>query len=279
MKVQWSIYAPLERRVIAQFVTEGRWKQEQPTKTIFPVLFISAFGRSAEALGADRKFLKMVSRPVMDAMAVHTPTAASPISIASLERSRTDLSIDSTPVLDSTVTIRSSNGHGSGFIVSRNGYVITNHHVVGESKEVRVIFASRLEVNGRVVRSHRVRDVALIKIQIGGLRPLPIRAELPRIAEPVYAIGSPLKEDLQSTITRGIVSALRKNEQTKLEFIQADVDIAGGNSGGPLVDLRGNVLGISVSGIGVGQLSAGLNFFIPIADALRLLNVKLASGE
>ena len=279
MKVRWSVFSPLERRTVAQFVTEGRAKQDRPISGGFGALFVSVFGSAAEALGANREFLKLVSQPSVDTAVLHTPAGSGPITIKRLKLSRTALSVDSAPVVRATVTIRSGLGHGSGFIVSKSGYLLTNHHVVGDSKIVRVVFPSRLEVNGRVVRSHPLRDVALIKIEIGGLRPLPIRTELPRIAETVYAIGSPLEEDLHSTITRGVVSALRRKEQTKLMTIQADVDISSGNSGGPLVDARGNVVGISVAKIMRGSSSTGLNLFIPIASALELLDVKIADGK
>ena len=84
-----------------------------------------------------------------------------------------------------------------------------------------------------------------------------------------------MDESLKSTVTKGIVSAIRTEENTGLKFLQSDVDIQGGNSGGPLLDNVGNIVGISVSGIGLGKLSAGLNFNIPIIDGLEWLNVKV----
>jgi S1-C subfamily serine protease len=139
-----------------------------------------------------------------------------------------------------------------------------------------VEFPSGLRIEGEVLRSHKLRDVAIVKVPVRGLRVLPIRPAPARVGEEVYAIGTPLRRDLRATITKGIVSALRKDKRTRLTLIQSDADIQGGNSGGPLVDVRGNVIGISVSGIGVEQLSAGLNFFIPIHDALAKLNMEIA---
>ncbi len=153
---------------------------------------------------------------------------------------------------------------------------LTNNHVAGQRKRVVVEFPSGLSIEGEVLRKNVLRDVALIRVPVRGLRVLPIREEPARIGEVVYAIGTPIFGRFRGSLTRGIVSAWRKDKRTRLERIQSDVDIQGGNSGGPLVDARGNVVGISMSGIGIGKTSIGLNFFIPIHDALAKLNLKIA---
>ena len=94
-----------------------------------------------------------------------------------------------------------------------------------------------------------------------------------RISDTVFAIGSPLDEALKSTVTRGVVSAFRHLKHRGMDYIQADVDIQSGNSGGPLVDANGNVVGITV--LGIGDRSIGLNFFIPISEALEFLKIDL----
>ena len=98
------------------------------------------------------------------------------------------------------------------------------------------------------------------------------------VSEEVYAIGAPLQERLRGTVTRGIVSAFRRDRLTGLETIQADVSIQGGNSGGPLVDAQGNLVGLTVAGYVVpgSTGSAGLNLFIPIGDALDRLRLEIA---
>ena len=104
----------------------------------------------------------------------------------------------------------------------------------------------------------------------------PIRRRPLRVGEEVYAIGTPYERTLRASVTRGIVSALRIEEGTNQPIIQSDADIQGGSSGGPLVDASGNVVGISVSGVfeGPKKLSSGLNFFIPIHDALKKLGLR-----
>ena len=125
------------------------------------------------------------------------------------------------------------------------------------------------------LRSDPARDVALLRIEGGAYTPLPLRLEPVALTEEVYAVGSPLDPSLAGTVTRGIVSQIQQNEHSQ-PLIQADATIQPGNSGGPLLDARGNVVGISQSGLtDDGSHLVGINFFVPIADALRRLNIQV----
>ncbi len=120
-----------------------------------------------------------------------------------------------------------------------------------------------------VLRRDAIRDVALIKTNPIGGTSLPIRTTQSAAAEEVYAIGSPKSKELAGTVTKGILSADRiSNNQN---FLQSDVAITNGNSGGPLIDAKGFVIGISTQGIP----GTALNFFIPIMDALKKLAIDL----
>ena len=180
-------------------------------------------------------------------------------------------------VTGAAVLVASGSGHGSGVLVSRDGLVLTNYHVVGNSERVRVVLDDGTALTGVVERRHKVRDVALVRVEGGKLPALPVRAQPLTVSEEVYAIGAPLQEKLRGTVTRGIVSAFRRDRLTGLETIQADVSIQGGNSGGPLVDARGNLVGLTVAAYVVpgGAGSAGLNLFIPIGDALDRLRLEI----
>src|SRR5262249_26626483 len=153
-------------------------------------------------------------------------------------------------------------------------YLLTNHHVVGASKFVKVKWPGGGETLGEVVRSDAKRDVALVKVDAQGRAPLAIRSGDTHQGETVFAIGTPLDDSLQNTMTKGIVSANRMSDG--LAFIQSDVAINHGNSGGPLLDEKGQVIGIAVIAILPGGASTGLNFFIPIDDALRTLGLTPA---
>jgi S1-C subfamily serine protease len=174
----------------------------------------------------------------------------------------------------SVAIVFAADGSGSGFLVSRDGYVLTNHHVVGGAKYVKLKWSTGEETLGEVIRSDRRRDVALIKTDAKDRAPLALRTGSAQPGDPVFAIGTPLDDKLQNTLTKGIVSANRVYDG--LPFIQSDVAVTHGNSGGPLLDEQGRVLGLTVSGRAPDGAPVGLNFFIPIDDALKALALKSA---
>ena len=120
------------------------------------------------------------------------------------------------------------------------------------------------------------RDVALIKAESRGRRPLAVRRAPVVLGEGVFAIGTPLEETLQNTMTKGIVSA-QQRVFDGLPFIQSDVGVTHGNSGGPLLDEKGAVIGLTASGREINGAPVGLNFFIPIDDALKALAITPAN--
>jgi S1-C subfamily serine protease/AAA+ superfamily predicted ATPase len=196
-----------------------------------------------------------------------------------LPRSVTPLSEGTSALQAAVVTIKLDGGHGSGFFVSRDGYLLTNQHVVGDNKFVTVKLTTGREMPGEVLRSHKGRDVALVKVNESAMNALALQLEPPDVAAEVYAVGTPLEERFSTTISKGIVSAYRTVDDLKL--IQSDAAIHGGSSGGALVDRFGNVVGISVSIITDSQVKVGtsINFFIPVADALKFLAVELAEPD
>ena len=123
-----------------------------------------------------------------------------------------------------------------------------------------------------VIRIDRRRDVALLKAAAALPTALALDLKPPKVATTVYAVGSPLDEALAMTVTRGIVSGLRRVERTGLSYIQADAAISPGNSGGPLFDEKGQVIGVAVSKL-VGGGAENLNLFIPISEALSAVRV------
>lgn len=175
---------------------------------------------------------------------------------------------DATLLRASVVTIEGGGRSGSGFVVSRQGYVLTNQHVVGSNRFVKLRLASGRELVGEVVQQSAARDVALIKTE-RGLDPLAVRVGDLAPGETVYAIGSPLGEKFSGSLTRGIVSAYRTRNGQR--FIQSDVTILSGSSGGPLLDEKGRVVGLTQSGVEAGR--ARINLFVPIGDGLKALGV------
>ncbi len=159
-------------------------------------------------------------------------------------------------------------GAGSGFIIESDGYVITNHHVVDGADQIVVRMADRREFEAELVGSDPLSDVALLKIDAGDLPTLELGdSEKLRPGEWVVAIGSPFNFD--QSVTAGIVSAKGRstNQQQYVPFIQTDVAINRGNSGGPLLNMDGEVVGINSWILSSGGGYMGLSFSIPIETA------------
>ncbi len=151
--------------------------------------------------------------------------------------------------------------------------MITNQHVVGNASRVSIRLSDGRNIIGRVVARNRVRDVALVQTSITNIRPIPVRPRRAQVGEAVYAIGSPLGVSLQSTVSKGIVSTIRRERNGKT-YIQSDVNIQGGSSGGPLIDRYGNAIGITVAAVNRKGLAVGINLFIPIHDAIATLRAN-----
>ena len=167
---------------------------------------------------------------------------------------------------------------GSGFIISADGYVLTNAHVVDDADEVLVKLTDKREFKAKVIGSDRRTDVALLKIESSGLPVVKLGdPERLRVGEWVVAIGSPFGFD--SSVTAGIVSAKGRSlpQENFVPFIQTDVAINPGNSGGPLFNMRGEVVGINSQIYSRSGGYMGVSFAIPIDVAMQV-QAQLRSG-
>lgn len=172
-------------------------------------------------------------------------------------------------------------GLGSGFIISQDGYILTNAHVVADSTEVTVRLAdAKREFKAKVVGADRRTDVALLKIDATGLPTITLGSSTSlEVGEWVAAIGSPFGFD--NTITAGIVSAKGRTlpDESFVPFIQTDVAVNPGNSGGPLLNLKGEVVGINSLIYSRTGGYMGLSFAIPIEVALDVSKQLQATGK
>jgi serine protease Do len=169
-------------------------------------------------------------------------------------------------------------GVGSGFILSADGFVMTNAHVVEGATEVFVTLADKREFKARIVGADRRSDVALVKIEATGLPSVKI-GDLSKlkVGEWVVAIGSPF--GLENTVTAGIVSAKSRDTGDLLPLIQTDVAINPGNSGGPLINMRGEVVGINSQIYSRSGGYMGISFSIPIDEATRVTDQLRTGGR
>ena len=169
-------------------------------------------------------------------------------------------------------------GLGSGFIISADGYVMTNAHVVEGADDITVTLTDKREFKGKVIGVDRRTDVALVKIEASGLPNVKVGdPNRLRVGEWVVAIGSPF--GLENTVTAGIVSAKARETGEFLPFIQTDVAVNPGNSGGPLLNMRGEVVGINSQIFTTSGGYNGISFAIPIDEAMNVQQQLRSSGR
>ena len=169
-------------------------------------------------------------------------------------------------------------GVGSGFVLSSDGFVMTNAHVVEGADEVIVTLTDKREFKAKIIGSDKRSDVAVVKIDASGLTAVKIGdSNRMRVGEWVMAIGSPF--GLENTVTAGIVSAKQRDTGDYLPFIQTDVAINPGNSGGPLINMRGEVIGINSQIYSRSGGFQGISFAIPIDEAIRVSDQLRSTGR
>lgn len=169
-------------------------------------------------------------------------------------------------------------GIGSGFIISPDGYIMTNAHVVKDADSLNVILADKREFTAKVVGTDSRTDVAVIKVEAQNLPAVRIgNVETLKVGQWVMAIGSPF--GLANSVTVGVVSAKQRDTGEYLPFIQTDVAINPGNSGGPLINMAGEVVGINSQIYSRSGGYMGISFSIPIDEAMRIADQLRTSGS
>ena len=277
LSVDWQIYSYRSRDVALKTTTDGSSLVPHPQGDPGADAISQAFVSAARNLLADARFHDLLASGGTDPQA----KPREPIHVAyetlSARQSRQTKSAESL-VSDSrmaVVTVFAGDAMGSGFLISRDGYLLTDEHVVGQTRYVRVKFVTGREANGEVVRADRQRDVALIKLESDVYPYLPL-GESSRVqpGADVFAIGTPLEENFGQTVTKGIVSGY--GEEDGQRILRSDVSVQKGNSGGPLLDRTGVVVGVSVNAYTVlpEGVGIGLNGFIPIEEALSALAIR-----
>ncbi|MDY6013251.1 S1C family serine protease [Clostridium sp.] len=181
-------------------------------------------------------------------------------------------------LMENGFTSQEVEGIGSGFIINEDGDILTNYHVVEGAQEVTVTLSTGKEVKAKVVNYDQTQDIAMIRLE-GDVK-VPAVAELGnsdtvKPGEEVIAIGTPLSKDFAQTVTKGVVSAVGRTVTTdngkQVNLIQTDAAINQGNSGGPLVNAQGQVIGINTLKLAGG--AEGIGFAIPINEVKSKLDV------
>src|SRR3954452_24905135 len=182
---------------------------------------------------------------------------------------------------------RVQEGSGAGFIVSKDGYILTNNHVVDGSDEVTVRLLDRREFKAKIVGTDPNTDLAVLKIDAKNLAAAPLgKSSDSRVGEWVLAVGNPLGENLTFTVTSGIISAKGRSlalpgqsDRSIQDFIQTDAAINPGNSGGPLVSVKGEVIGVNSAIASQTGFYSGYGYAIPIDLARKVMDQIISEGR
>jgi hypothetical protein len=270
--VEWQLEDSFNRQVILTNSTSGFAK-------------LPGFNAGVIMLAFQNALKQMIATSAMaDLLATNAPEAATPVAyseqihITAAPAQSRSLPDDMDKVMQGVVYIRVGGMLGSGVIVSSDGYILTAAHVVSGTSEVAVRFKSGLQLNATVIRVDRDQDVALIKVPGAGHQAVELNlGDSDPVGGELYAIGSPLSEDLSFTVTKGVISAYREREGDKAKFIQTDAALNPGNSGGPLLDKSGKVIGIVSSKIIIPGFE-GLAFGVPMDVIAKRLGIVWNGG-
>ena len=169
---------------------------------------------------------------------------------------------------------------GSGVVVSKEGHVLTNNHVIAGMTKITVQLTDGREVPARFIGADAATDIAVLQISVPNVTPLPLGdSDAVRVGQVVFAIGNPF--GFQETVTQGIISARgrRAMNDSDVEFLQTDAAVNQGNSGGPLLNLRGEIVGINTAIFSKTGGNVGISFAVPSNTARRTLESVLATGR
>ncbi len=270
LKVKWDVFDNLARQIIYTTKTEGLDDSFNSAAILkgTEISMEGAFTQAAEHLLADQQFVELL---VNDKKINRSTTKPVKVSLVYGDDS-SSFSDKIQKIKSASATIRTVAGHGSGFVVSKLGHILTNYHVVEGSEEVVVIINNE-DYRAEVLHYDNLRDVALLRItDIYYRAPVDIHHTTAELGETLYVVGTPLDETFDFSISRGIVSSYRTLND--LEYYQTDAAVNPGNSGGPVFNEAGNVIGITVAGIFTRDgASRNINYIIPIEDAIEKLGL------
>ena len=188
-------------------------------------------------------------------------------------------------VVSITCTLSGGTGSGTGVVLSENGYIVTNAHVVSGAREIQVLLTDGRTLSAHLVGADSLSDLAVLYVNAGDLIPAQFGDSTQlRVGDAVVAIGDPLGVSLRGTMTDGIVSAINRDVETNgrtMTLIQTNAALNSGNSGGPLINCHGQVIGINTMKIGIFSDDAGvegLGFAIPSATVKEIVDQLISQG-
>lgn len=273
IKIKWSLVDDIRGKTLHTIETEGVYKGSEfrDEESLQEYRFEKAVEMASNNLLAEKSFVEHLKS--INIQEYSNSLSSEPLKLAIKFAQGASSFNDEVNVLNaSAVTIKREYGHGSGVILTKDGYVLTNAHVIGSDTSVQVMVSGK-EYPALVERVNVLRDVAILKItNPGRFENSKISQQTPNVGDEVYVIGTPLDLSLSNTITKGIISA--KRNRNGLDYYQTDASINSGNSGGPVFNKEGELVAISVAGLFTqGGASLNVNYLIPISDAIEKLGL------
>jgi serine protease Do len=278
IKIKWTLLEPLSDKVLFAAETSGSHDalSARAIKNGENISFSSALAQATNNLLADPNFVGALAPVDLQTMA---KTFDKKLAIKIQYGNGKSTFKESTKrLMKNTVIVKTKEGFGSGVVINRSGYVLTNSHVIGKEKTFKVLVDGE-SVDAELIRNEVVRDVALIRM-VGGFSALSgveVSHDMPSIGDEIYIIGAPLSLENSQTTTKGIISAFRKMHG--LKYFQTDAAVNHGSSGGPVFNEKGELIALTVAGLltrdGAGL---GINYLIPVDDVFRYLNIGSAAS-
>lgn len=270
MAIQWELYSRLQKQIIGTFTTHGQASEADAIAGGLAIMTSNAFRENVRQLAGDAGLRRLLAGAPRAEGDLVKPGAMDPIALVNPAASAVR-NVDAT--VSSVVLVRAGGDEGSAVLVSSDGYLLTAAHVVGDAPTVEVRWSDGIETAAQVVRVSKGRDVALLKTDARNRAPLGLRRDEPTVGEPVFAVGSTMGDKFQSSVTKGVMSADRVIDG--YAYIQSDVTVGPGASGGPLLDSQGRVIGVTVKGVVGAGTPTGINLFVPVRDAVDFLGLDL----
>lgn len=254
--ITWELYDTLTQKVVFKHSNQGYGKSGQTDdRAVY-----NAFRQSLECLLSNEEFIRITSEEESENLWQEQETNAQFINIGG-ENQPLSLPEDIEQIMDAVVSIKAGQTHGTGFAISRDGYILTASHVVSGLNKVHIVTKSGKTLQAEVLKFDRCNDVALIKTYECIFNPLQLELEnRTPVGSELFAIGTPLSESLSWSTSKGILSGYRDVDGKKC--IQTDTSLNPGNSGGPLLNKEGKVVGVvswKISAVGVEGISFGLD--------------------
>lgn len=270
-KISWALFSEREQKVVLERTTEGLAKtDERVTDIMKRGLLANINNFLADPALLEQLKAAPAAKPTTPGGADTTTGKATGLNVADLKAQpplKGGAQKNQAQLMNAVVTLETPTGTGSGFFIHKDGYLLTDYHVIAGAKFAKIKLANGDKLVGEVVKVNEHDDVALLKTPPIDFTPLTLRFDTAEVGEPVFAVGSPLGV-LSNTMTKGVLSADRKIQG--VHVLQSDAAVTFGSSGGPLLDADGRVIGLTKSTLAVSQ---GFNLFIPIVDALQSLEV------